>query len=381
MIQFFVDHDGAFGIRSYLTYRGAPLAEVIKPVEYEILPSIEALPATTAIFAGVDQIGPTGRSVTSSIGHSLRERGLPVLNDPQQVLLRYDLLQTLRRAGINRFDARRASGSVTGLRYPVFVRQEHRHNASLTDLLPDSTALRHAISELVLRGHRRQDLIVIEFCDARSPDGLFRKYSAMRVGDRMLPRHLHITESWISKSDNSVLNDDTINEERRYFDERPHDAWLWGVFQLARIEFGRIDYGIANGVPQVWEINTNPTLGRNDRMPRAAKREAFRPALEKARLAFHTEFIDALRAVDVPDVGLGELPIVIAPSARRRMAAERRKLQWALTRIRVIQNALDFAPVQRLRRVLAPVTTDIVRAVGGLHERRAHKRSEKPLNP
>ena len=132
------------------------------------------------------------------------------------------------------------------------------------------------------------------------------------------------------------MNEDTVREEREYFDNHPHDAWLWEVFRIANIEFGRIDYGIVDGVPQVWEINTNPTLSRSDRQPHVDTHEQFRPMLEACRRAFHSQFLDALRAVDVPDVGLGELPITIPPATRRKMLAEIRALRRARTRIQIV---------------------------------------------
>jgi hypothetical protein len=381
MIQFFVDHEGAHGMRSYLRYRGVSIADTVRIVEYELLPSTKAIPASSAIFAAVDQIGPTGRAVASAIGHRLQHRGLTVFNDPERVLCRYDLLEALHAAGINRFRARRASESLTGLRYPVFVRQEHRHDGGLSGILPNAQSLRRALTEYVLRGYRRADLLVVEFCDPRGADGLYRKYSALRIGERMLPRHVHVSDFWVSKSGNSLVNEDTINEERRYFDERPHDVWLWEVFRIARIEFGRIDYGIVDGVPQVWEINTNPTLTRSDRHPRLEMHERFRAMMEVTRVAFHTQFLEALRAIDVPNVGLGELPITIAPPTRRQMTAEARSLRRALLRIRVVQGALDSAPVQRLRGMLAPIAADVVHAISSFHHRRDDGHSEKPSRP
>ena len=381
MIQFFVDHDGAHGIRSYLIHRGASIAGSIRPVEYELLPSMAAIPASSAIFAAVDQIGPTGRAVASAIGRRLRNRCLTVLNDPERALRRYDLLHALHAAAINRFIARRASESFAGLRFPVFVRQEHRHDGALTGPLQDEGALVRALTEAVLRGYRRSDLLVVEFCDTRGADGLYRKYSAMRIADQMLPRHLHVSDFWICKSGSSLVNEDTVREEREYFDNHPHDAWLWEVFRIANIEFGRIDYGIVDGVPQVWEINTNPTLSRSDRQPHVNTHEQFRPMLEVCRRAFHSQFLDALRAVDVPDVGLGELPITIAPATRRKMRAELRALRRALTRIQIVQRALASSPVQRLRRMLAPLAAEVVRVFANLGERRGQRRTEKPSGP
>src|SRR5262249_42856670 len=156
----------------------------------------------------------------------------------------------------------------------------HRHNGSQTALLPDVRSLERALTELLLRGYRRTDLLIVEFCDVRSPDGLYRKYSAFRVGDRLLPRHLHVSDSWVCKARTCLVTEETVDEERRYFEDRPHDVGLWDVFRIANIEFGRIDYSIIDGVPQVWEINTNPALTEVDREAPASVHERLQPAIK-----------------------------------------------------------------------------------------------------
>jgi hypothetical protein len=64
------------------------------------------------------------------------------------------------------------------------------------------------------------------------------------------------------KWDARIFDRSRAAEEIRYLDTNPHEAWIREVFRLARIEYGRVDYGILAGKPQVWEINTNSTIGR-----------------------------------------------------------------------------------------------------------------------
>jgi hypothetical protein len=49
-------------------------------------------------------------------------------------------------------------------------------------------------------------------------------------------------------------------EERDYVMANPHEAALRTIFAIAKIAYGRIDYGMVDGRPQVWEINTDPHL-------------------------------------------------------------------------------------------------------------------------
>jgi hypothetical protein len=51
-----------------------------------------------------------------------------------------------------------------------------------------------------------EDLLVVEFCDTSGPDGIYRKYSAFRVGSVILPRHLMFSRHWkIKKPDLATL--------------------------------------------------------------------------------------------------------------------------------------------------------------------------------
>src|SRR5262249_37550000 len=49
-------------------------------------------------------------------------------------------------------------------------------------------------------------------------------------------------------------------EQQEYLEANPHRSWLAGLFQLAGIDYGRIDYSLLAGKPQIWEINTHPTV-------------------------------------------------------------------------------------------------------------------------
>src|SRR5690606_9525763 len=49
-------------------------------------------------------------------------------------------------------------------------------------------------------------------------------------------------------------------ESRDYVAENPHRQQLENIFELASIEYGRIDYGLVDGAVQTFEINSNPTV-------------------------------------------------------------------------------------------------------------------------
>jgi hypothetical protein len=320
VINFFVDAPGAFGIRDYVANRGRELADRVRVVTYAELADLTSLSATGTIFAGLDQASPTALAVAASVRATLQtDPAVAVLNSPGHSLGRYALLRRLYENGCNRFNVIRATDDPGLLRFPVFIRYERRHSGSLTPLLHDRQSLDRALGQLVVSGRKSADLLIVEFCDTVSPDGLYRKYSAMRIGDRILPRHLHASASWVAKSQTSEGDERVIREELAYLHEHPHAQWLNDVFRLAQIEYGRIDYGISNGQPQVWEINTNPTLGRG--VGRHPKRDEVRQLREPGRTAAHQQMIEAFKRLERPATP-ADLPITIAAPLRARLRSE-----------------------------------------------------------
>jgi hypothetical protein len=176
---------------------------------------------------------------------------------------------------------------------------------------------------MVLWGYRLRDLIIVEYCETADPSGVFREYCAAVVGDRILPQAVVHNRNWITKWEGRLVDADRAREEREYVERHPHAGWLEETFALARIGYGRIDYGLRDGVPQVWEINTNPTIVRR---PGAGstltgeQRRLLAPVLEEFLRRFRT----ALEAIDSevdPDL---RVRIDVSPGQVRRLAAERR---------------------------------------------------------
>jgi hypothetical protein len=82
-----------------------------------------------------------------------------------------------------------------------------------------------------------------------------------------------ISDSWIVKYGLKNLPPELVEEEQAYVTDNPHAEQLLKIFDLAQIDFGRIDYCVANGRIEVFEINTNPqfpraTIANDQRMAR-----------------------------------------------------------------------------------------------------------------
>lgn len=247
MIHFLTTRRNPRTIETYLRKDGAPLASLFALWTYDRLP---ARPAPgTYCFADLEILTPDERERAVALSREVAARG-PRLNDPEQWLGRYALLRTLRRHGSNRFDVHRVGEPP---RFPVFLRGEHDHDGSRTPLLRTQAELCRALLEA------GDDTLVVEFCDTADGAGVYRKYGAFVVGDRVLPRHLFFSRGWVVK-EWDLLDDAMLLEERRYLETNPHEQALREVAAIAGIRYGRIDYGLLDGSVQVFEINTNPVL-------------------------------------------------------------------------------------------------------------------------
>lgn len=297
MITYFVARSANHTICDYLASAGQSLAHLVDVLPYDDLYRRLEIAAGCCIFAALDQVSDVQRHVIRELAGQLGGSHVRVLNDPRHVRLRCELLRTLYAAGENVFNAYRATEASEVARFPVFVRDEHLHNGSLTPLVHTVEELQAALRALMLRGRRLSDLLIVEFCDTADERGLFRKYAAFKVGDTIIPRYLQVSPYWMIKEGTRISDRDALAEDREYLESNPHEAWLRDIFALARIDYGRIDYGMLKGRPQVWEINTNPALGCSLPIAHHRHRSADAGELDALKAIFHERFADALTKV------------------------------------------------------------------------------------
>ncbi|RYJ05943.1 MAG: hypothetical protein EON52_08930 [Actinomycetales bacterium] len=216
-----------------------------------------------------------------------------VLGDVGAWLDRHSLLVELHRRGLNDFRSYRLDEMGPDVTYPVFLRWANEHGASLGEPAADRAELDERVAQHVGRRRHllRRHLIAVEQVDARSPDGLFRKYSAMRIGDAVVPRHVLFSDQWITKNPD-LASEALAREERAFVDTFhddepfPHAARVREVFDIAGMDYGRIDYSVLDGRMRVWEINSNPVIGATGLHPtRHASQRRSADAVTEALLA------------------------------------------------------------------------------------------------
>jgi hypothetical protein len=267
MIHYFVTEQQTGAMRLFLQSWGERLAHRIKIVAYEaLLAGREGLPDRGGAFiftnlATVNGMNPQARTTICDLHDRLVEsRGAgKVLNDPARSLRRYDLLRCLHEHGINKFNAYRAHDLSVRPRFPALVRHEMKS-------LYDQPTLAHSLDQYAALlggvrwlGHSLADFITVEYCDTADANGVHRKYGAFIVGDRIVPRHIFFSRDWHVRS-NDLSEDAMIEEELRFIETNPHADILLKCARLAGMGYGRFDYGLLDGTPQVWECNTNAGL-------------------------------------------------------------------------------------------------------------------------
>ena len=259
-IFYFCDNRHIYTFGIFAAFYAREIAPALRLVPYQALGRIRTFPAGAYIFTDFDRLetGELGR--LAQLVDDFEGRGRLVLNHPSRSLGRFDLLRALHTQGLNVFNVYRLAEWHLAKRFPVFIRAEKGHRRPFTGLLPDASALQREAEALWNRGDAVSDLMIVEFGNARGVDGKFRKYSAYRVGNEIYGQHCFANRHWWIKYSGNDFGETGREEHLRYVAENPHRAQLERIFELASIEYGRIDYCVVNGAVQTFEINTNPTV-------------------------------------------------------------------------------------------------------------------------
>lgn len=270
MINFIAPKDQVWIIRNMQERLPVDIFSSIRTITYEQLHREKSLTAGVCIFTGLCVIKDVQRAAAAEIWIQLKSAGkdIRLMNHPVQALGRYDLLKVLHEKGINDFRGYTISElENVNPQFPVFIREARRHTGSLSELLYDFKTLKASISGLKDNGFAINDLLVVEYCHTADDNGLFKKYSALKLGEKILPRYLSLSYDWVAKENKPdppagiLYDDERVAEELSYIRENPHLDQLRNIFKIARIDYGRIDYSCKNGQIRVWEINTLPSFG------------------------------------------------------------------------------------------------------------------------
>ena len=304
MIHFVVNRAGAYLIADFIELHAPSLAPHVTVIAYEDLAALTTLASGTYIFTALDQLTAGGMRLVRELVAQLRASpGVRVLNDPDRVLLRFDLLSALHRSGLNRHGVVRATDASPNVLFPVFVREESQHHGAITPLLRNPHELHRALGRSILRGYRTSELLIVEYCETGDPSGRYHRYSAFIVGDRVIAREFMVGDEWMLKSHTNAPTLPEVAMENAYVIGNEHEAELMPIFALAGIEYGRIDYAVVDGRIETWEINTNPTIRRGRQTDPVPIPENVNRLRDPMRAHFTQSFVEAILALDSESAG------------------------------------------------------------------------------
>jgi hypothetical protein len=190
----------------------------------------------------------------------------PVINAPARVRLTGRAENARRLAAIEGVIApaiRTLSPAViladAGQAFPILLRRPGFHTGRHFVRVDSRDALAPAIAAL-----GAEELLAIQYLDARGPDGMARKYRVMFIDGVAYPLHLAISADWKVHyfSADMAVNAGHREEERRFLEDMPSVLGSRAMAALERIrgilglEYGGIDFALApDGSLLLFEAN------------------------------------------------------------------------------------------------------------------------------
>ena len=133
--------------------------------------------------------------------------------------------------------------------FPILTRAPNFHGGNHFVRVEDPTIWGVSVADLPSK-----DLLVMECLDARSDDGLFRKYRVMSINGVLYPLHLAISTQWKVHyfSSDMAQHEEYRNEEAVFlkdfssFLDSESMATLQRLSQVLGLDYGGIDFGLDN---------------------------------------------------------------------------------------------------------------------------------------
>ncbi len=190
----------------------------------------------------------------------------PVINPPARVRLTGRAENARRLAALEGVIAPkiRASSPAAILAagafdFPLLLRRPGFHTGQYFIQVTNRDALAPAVASLAA-----EELLVIQYFDARGPDGMARKYRVMFIDGIAYPLHLAISADWKVHYFSAAMagNASHREEERRFLEDMPGVLGARAMDALSRIstalglDYGGIDFAVApDGSVLLFEAN------------------------------------------------------------------------------------------------------------------------------
>jgi hypothetical protein len=260
MLYFISLDQNKFPIEVYLNLVKKSLGFKAVVISYNKVNKVKSFKDSIVIFCDIERFTDNSIDLAKMIFYRAQLEGARlILNNPEKVVRRYDLLKLLYREGINLFDAYRLPLDERSLHYPVFYRNELDHNGPRSELLYSGEEVKLAISETMPGAYPDFQPLLVEYIDISDDDNRYHKYGCFYLNGRIIPRHLFFSTDWIVKT---ITNDkeDDLAREIDYVKSSLFSDDLIKIFNMANVQYGRIDFAKSEAGIQIFEINTNPTI-------------------------------------------------------------------------------------------------------------------------
>jgi len=214
-------------------------------------------------------INPPSAVLATGRAHHARLARLPGVVAPATVTLPRELLSSSEAA---------AALARHGFRFPLLVRTPGFHTGRHFLRVESPEALPGAVAQLP-----GGELTVIEFLDARAPDGKVRKYRVMMIDGQLYPLHLAISSHWKIHYFTAEMAEDAAHraEDAAFLENMPGVLGPRALEALGQIQatlgldYAGIDFGLSAG-RDLLLFEANATMVVNP--PEPGERWAYRGA-------------------------------------------------------------------------------------------------------
>lgn len=249
------------------------------------------LPPHALVFNAIGDADRCAPALEAAV-QLMARTGAPMINRPSAVLrtgrianaerlraiagVRAPLTASVPRALLAAPDA--AAGlAAHGFSFPLLLRSPGFHTGRNFVKIDSAAALSAALATLP-----GDELLVIEYLDARGADGNARKYRAMLIDGRIYPLHLAVSRQWKVHYFTSDMKErpDHRGEEAAFLADMRKvlgPRAMTGLEQIARtlgLDYGGIDFGLdGNGDLLLFEANATMVIVRPEDDERWAYRQ------------------------------------------------------------------------------------------------------------
>ena len=238
---------------------------------------------------------PSAVLATSRSNNAARLGAIPGVVTPKTIMLSRDELSSSEAGKIL---------ATHDLTFPLLLRAPGFHTGQHFVRVETLSELPAALAELP-----GQELIVMQYLDARGPDGKSRKYRVMMIDGQLYPLHLAISSNWKIHYFTAEMADNAAHraEDAAFLENMPAVLSPVAMKALEQIQttlgldYGGIDFALNDkGEVLLFEANATMVVVRPDADPRWAYRV---PAYQRIHNAVHNMLMSRAQtqAPNVPD--------------------------------------------------------------------------------